>query len=57
MSLSQFNIFLISLQTALDNIDKVNEISLFRYRKFPLKSHNIYFSLYLNTLVLSSTPF
>lgn len=29
----------------LESIDKANEITIFRYRKFPLKSHNVYFSL------------
>ena len=29
----------------LESIDKANEITIFRYSKFPLKSHNVYFSM------------
>ena len=45
MIVQKFNLFIKQLQVALDQIDEANEISLFRYRKFPLKENNIYFAL------------
>ncbi len=56
MTNSGFARFCENMKLALDNIDKANEITLFRYRKFPLKSHNLQFSLEILTNITNYNP-